>query len=169
MSNPLDDFNRRMTFGNTFGPPRNAAESAAQSFLDARQPKGTASGGGGGIDLGPHSIKPLAGMLAGGVLLLLGGIYAMGNLTDGAAMLGFVVILVGGLLTILGGVLLLMVGVGTVLGSTSPRQWLLSIAAALVAWWWLTPFLWSIGLPLPPVPVALVVAGLTFLLTKRRR
>jgi hypothetical protein len=165
----LDDFNRRMTFGNMLGPPRNAAESAAQSFIDARQPQGTTGGGGGGIDLGPHSIKPLACVVVAGIVLLGGGAYASGHFADGAAIMGLIAAVIGGLMLMVGGVLLTMVSIGAVVASAKPRQLALCGAAA-VAGWWLSPWLGLfIGFAVPQTLAALAAAGLVFVLTMRRR
>lgn len=167
MSDPLDDFNRRTTAGSgswMMGPPRNAAESAAQSFIDARGRRGTAAGGG-SIDFG---VKTGAVMLLIGIALFLGGAYALENMQGGAAMLGVVVLIVSGFLILIGGGGL---AIACLKELGSARGWLsLSLAAlAGLAGWWFSPWLWSVfGLPVPQGLAALAAAGVVLAFTGRR-
>jgi len=161
MSN-LDDFNRRMTLGNMLGPPRNAAESAAQSFIDARQPQGAT--GGGSIDFGT---RPCAIMLLIGIALFGGGAYALGNMKDGAGMMGIAVLIVSGFLMLIGGGGL---AIACIKGLASARGWLslgLAVLAGSAAWWF-SPWLWFVGLAVPKGLAALTAAAVVLMFTGRR-
>lgn len=160
MSEPLDDFNRRMTAGRgawTEGPPKNAAEAAAQSFIDA-QPAGAAPGGG-SIDFGT---RVSAVVLLVGVALFVAGTYVSENFREATAMTGLLIVIVGGF-ALLVGVGGLVVGCIRGLGSAQGRLSLLLAVVAALAAWWLSPWLWLMSAALVPkalIPVA--AAALVF-------
>lgn len=167
MNSPLDDFNRRTTAGNgswTMGPPTNAAESAAQSMIDAQQ-RGAGPTGGGSIDFG---VRPCAVLLLIGLALFAGGNYAVENLQEGKALMGIAVLILSGFLILIGGGGL-VVGVIKTLGSA--RGWgslILAAGVGLIAWW-LSPMLWSIGLTAPRfLIVPALVAVMLFISGKQR-
>lgn len=169
MSEPLDDFNRRMTRGDTLGPPTNAAESAAQSFLDAQR-RNAPPVGGGSIDFGAKA----------GVALLLGGFalfFFAANLVDkaqgGTALVGLVLALVSGILILFGGGALLVStlrGAGNAARLLGMRSLLLAGTSLLIAWlaapkvWSL---LWSLGLVFPVWVIALAIAFVAFVALHR--
>jgi|GEM_PF-2433062 len=166
MSNPLDDFNRRMSAGDASwqqGPPTNAAESAAQSFIDAR-PRGSAAGGG-SIDFG---VRISAVILLVGIVLFAAGSHITDHYREATAMTGLLVVIVSGFLLLIGGGGLV---VGCIKGLGSAGGWrslLLSVVAALAAWW-LAPWLWMMSAGLVPrglMPFA--AAALVFVFTARR-
>lgn len=165
MSNPLDDFNRRMTAGSaswTQGPPKNAAESAAESYIDA-QARGTA--GGGGIDFG---VRASAVIVLVGVALFAVGTYVVDHFREATAMTGLVVVIVSGFALLVGGGGLVL---GCLKGLDTAGGWrgLLLAALAALAAWWLSPWLWMMSFALVPkglMPVA--AAALVFALTGRR-
>ena len=165
MSNPLDDFNRRMPAGSSSwmqGPPTNAAESAAQSYIDA-QPRTAA--GGGSIDFG---VRVSAIILLVGIALFAVGGYTADNFREGAAMTGLLVVIVSGFLLLVGGGGLV---VGCIKGLGSAGGWrslLFAVLAALAAWW-LSPWLWMIsGALVPKGLMPLAAAALVFVFTARR-
>ena len=167
MSSPLDDFNRRMTAGRaawTQGPPKNAAESAAQSILDAQE-RGTTASGGGSIDFG---VRVSAVILLVGIALFVAGSYIADNFHEITAMTGLLVALVGGFVMLVG------VGglvVGCIKGLGSARGWLGLLLAALAALaaWWLSPWLWMASSALVPKGLMpLAAAALVFVFTGRR-
>lgn len=167
MSDPLNDFNRRTTAGNAAwmqGPPQNTAESAAQSFLDAQQPRG-GSVGGGSIDFGARICAII--LLAGIVLFAVGGL-ALENLREGPAMMAIVGLVVSGFLILVGGgglVVALIKELADGFGSAARR--LLVAGLAGLAGWWMTPWVWMLGLPLPGALVAVAAAALVFAVMKR--
>lgn len=167
MSNPLDDFNRRMTAGRGSwmqGPPTNPAEAAADSLIDAQQ-RGAGSVGGGSIDFG---VRVCAIILLVGIALFAVGAYIADNFHEAMAMTGLLVVIVSGFLLLIGGGGLVL---GCVRGLHSKGGWLsllLATLAALVAWW-LSPWLWMMSSALAPkelIPVA--AAALVFALRGRR-
>lgn len=163
MSNPLDDFNRRMTAGRGSwmqGPATNPAESAADALIDA-QPRATGSVGGGSIDFG---VRVSAIIVLVGIALFAVGAYMADNFREAMAMTGLLVVIVSGFLLLIGGGGLV---VGCCSGLRSKGGWLsllLAALAALVAWW-LSPWLWMMSAALAPrelLPVA--AAALVFAL-----
>jgi hypothetical protein len=149
MSDPLDDFNRRMTAGDAAwvqGPPKNGAESAAQSFIDAQASVGRTPVGGGSIDFGT---RVSAIILLVGVVLFAGGAYALDNLREGAAMAGIVVLIVSGFLLLIGGGGLAIACVRQLGSARGWRNLLLAVFAALAAWWF-SPWLWMMSNALIP-------------------
>lgn len=168
MSNPLDDFNRRMTAGGGAwmqGPPTNPAEAAADSFVDDAQQRGAGSVGAGSIDFG---VRVCAIILLVGIALFAVGAYIADNFREAVAMTGLLVVIVSGFLLLIGGGGLV---VGCIRGLRSKNGWLsllLATLAALVAWW-LSPWLWMMSSALAPkelMPVA--AAALVFALRGRR-
>lgn len=178
MSNPLDDFNRRLARGDMDGPATNAAESAAQSFLDARRPAPSPVGGG-SIDFGG-----VAGvlLLAAGLVLFLAGAWLLENSQGGKALTGLALLIVSAMLVLVGaGSLLVAIirragGVAKALGARN----LLFLGLALLAGWWAAPrlwsLLWSLGLALPrwslwaiALVVAVAVLSLLLRLSSARR
>lgn len=165
MSDPLDDFNRRMTAGSGSwmqGPPTNAAESAAQSFIDQR---GASTTGGGSIDFG---VRVSAIVLLVGIALFVVGTYITENFSEGTAMTGLLVVIISGFAMLAGGGGLV---VGCIKGLGSAGGWrglLLAALAALVAWW-LSPWLWMASSALMPKGlIPLTAAALVFVFTARR-
>lgn len=136
MSDPLDDFNRRMSAGRgawILGPPKNAAESSAQSLLDGQE-RGPAVGGG-SIDFG---VRISAVIVLFGIALFAVGTYLADNFREAMAMTGLLVVIVsGGLLLIGGGGL--VVGCIKTLGTSRGRFGLLLALLAALAAWWLSP------------------------------
>lgn len=163
--NPLDDFNRRMTAGSSSwvqGPPTNAAESAAQSFIDQRSAGTT---GGGSIDFGA---RVSAVLLLVGIALFALGTYIADNFREGAAMTGLLVVIVSGFVMLVGGGGL-VVGCFKSLGSAGGWRSLILAALAALAAWWLSPWLWMAGFPLVPKGLMpLAAAALVFVFTARR-
>lgn len=165
MSNPLDDFNRRMTAGSGSwlqGPPTNAAESAAQSYIDA-QPRTAA--GGGSIDFG---VRVSAIILLVGIALFAVGTYIADNFRETTAMTGLLVVIVSGFVLLVGGGGL-VVGCIKGLGSAGGWRSLLFAALAALAAWWLSPWLWMMsGALVPKGLMPLAAAALVFVFTGRR-
>jgi len=170
MSNPLDDFNRRMTYGDSLGPPKNAAESAAQSFIDA-QKRNSLPVGGGSIDFGA---KTSAAMLVTGIALFYFGVYLVENFQEGPAMMGIIASLIGGFMTLIGGGGLVVAGIkniGNVANLLGTQNLLFAAAAGLTAYW-ISPAIWSllwmIGLSMVPVwLIALIASCLLFTIIRR--
>ncbi|WP_295048282.1 hypothetical protein [uncultured Paracoccus sp.] len=167
MSDPLDDFNRRMTAGRaawTQGPPKSAADSAAQSILDA-QDRGTAASGGGSIDFG---VRVCAVILLIGIALFVAGGYVADSFREATAMTGLLVVIFGGLAMLVGGGGLV---VGCIKGLGSAGGWrnLILAALAALAAWWLSPWLWMMSAALmPKTLMPLAAAALVFVFTGRR-
>jgi hypothetical protein len=164
MSEPLDDFNRRTTAGSgswMMGPAKNAAESAAQSFIDAQQRGSGTATGGGSIDFGA---KICAVMVLIGIALFSGGAHALENMKEGGAIMGIVVLIVSGFLILIGGGGL---AVACFKGLGSARGWISLLLAALagLAAWWFSPWLWFIGLSLPQGLAALAAVALVLFFT----
>ncbi len=164
MGNPQDDFNRRVTAGRAawaLGPPKNAAESAAQSVLDAQA--SAPAVGGGSIDFGA---TVSAAILLVGIALFAGGSYALDNLREGGAILAIVILLVSAFA--------MLVGVGGLavacirgLGSAGGRwSLLLATVAGLAAWWGAES--WFIAPAMPRPLIALAVAAIVFVVMGRR-
>ncbi|PWS36623.1 hypothetical protein DFH01_15910 [Falsiroseomonas bella] len=164
MSKPLDDFNRRMTHGDALGPATNAAESAAQPYLDAQR-RSTAPTGGGSIEFGT-TISGI--LLLVGIVLFAGGAYALETLKEGAALMGIaVLILSGGLILVGGGGL--AVSCFRALGSVRGiRDLGLATIAGLLAWWF-APWFGFVALLLPHGLLALGAAALVLVVTARLR
>ncbi len=167
MSEPLDDFNRRMTAGNsswTMGPPTNSAESAAQSMLDTQQRLAGPTGGG-SIAFG---MRPGAVLLLIGILLFAVGNYAVENLREGKALAGiFVLVLSGGVILVGGGGL--AVACIKALGSSHGRRALLFAAVGGSGAWWLLPLVGFFGVTAPRIlATAGVVAVVLFFMGGRR-
>lgn len=102
MSDPLDDFNKCMTVGSSswmMGAPKNTAESAAQSLIDAQQPR-TQTAGGGSIDFG---IKPCAIILLSGIAFYTVGSYLIDNFREATAMTGLLILIISGFSLLIGG------------------------------------------------------------------
>lgn len=162
---PLGDFNRRMTAGSgswVQGPPTNAAESAAQSFIDQQSASAT---GGGSIDFG---VRVSAAIVLVGVGLFAVGTYIADNFREAMAMSGLLVVIVSGFAMLIGGGGLV---VGCIKGLGSAGGWRSLIVAALAALaaWWLSPWLWMMSFALVPKGLMpLVAAALVFLFTARR-
>lgn len=166
MGDRLDDFNRRITAGRSSwrqGPPTNAAESAAQPFIDSQE-QGRAAAGGGSIDFGA---RPCAIILLIGVILFAGGAYALENMKEGAAIMGIVVLILSAFLLLIGGGGL---AVACLKGLGSARGWLTLALAAVASFaaWSFSPWLWSVGLALPRGLTAIGALALTFLVIGRR-
>lgn len=165
MGNELDDFNRRMTNGNTplSTPPSNAAESLAQSFIDARLPH-PVSVGGGSIDFG---IRPSAVLLLAGIALFTGGSYALDHLREGAALGAIAVLLISGFLILIGGGGL-VIGCIKNLGHTRGRRAVLvAIIGGLIAWWLSARSLFIATL-LPSSLAGIAITALILLVLARR-
>lgn len=170
MSDPLDDFNRRLTRGDLDGPATDAAASAAQSYLDARRP---ITGPAGSIDFGA---VPGVLLFAVGILLFLSGAWLVENTAGGMALAGIAAVVVSAGLMLVGAGALAVASLrkaGGIAAALAGRTWLFLAVAVSVAWW-LAPtlwsWLWSLGLPLPRRSVwaiALVVAVVTWLLLQR--
>lgn len=167
MSNPLEDFNRRMTAGSGAwmqGPPTNGAESAAQSYIDAQQ-RDMGTAGRGSIDFG---VRVSAIILLVGIALFAMGTYIADNFREGTAMTGLLVVIVSGFVMLIGGGGLV---VGCIKGLGSAGGWrslLLAVLAALAAWW-LSPWLWMMsGALVPKGLMPLAAAALVFVFTARR-
>jgi hypothetical protein len=162
MSDPLDDFNRRMTAGGsswTMGPARNVAESAAQSFLDAQQRPATSKGGG-SIDFGARTGALL---LLLGLLLFPAGGYMLEHTKEASAMTGVLVLLVSGFLLLIGGGGLAVALIQELGTASGVRILLLAVAAGAVMYW-LTPRLgYSVGMRLPGWSMGLGAAALVIL------
>ncbi len=166
MSNdPLEDFNRRTTAGSGSwmqGPPTNAAESTAQTFIDQR---GAGKTGGGSIDFG---VRISAIIVLLGVLLFAGGAHIADNFHEAAAMTGLLVVLVSGFLLLVG-VGGLVVGIIKDMGSANGWRNLLIAALAALVTWWFSPWLWMMSsavLPKGLMPVA--AAALVFVFAPQR-
>jgi len=122
----LDDFNRRMTAGSSSwmnGPPTNAAESAAQAYVDAQSRR--AAAGGGSVDFG---VRISAIILLVGISLFAVGAYISDHFRGAMAMTGLLVVLISGFLLLVGGGL--FVGCIKDLGAASGRRGLLFAALA---------------------------------------
>lgn len=171
MSDPLGDFNRRMAAGSTSwtqGPPQNAAESAAQSLIDARQPRGD-SVGGGSIDFGGRicAIILIVGLLLFGV-----GAVVLERLREGAAILAILGLIVSGFLILIGGgglavAIIKELAGGSVLRTSAGKRRLGVAMLAGLAAWWLAPWLWMLGLRPPGALLGVIVAALVFGLARR--
>jgi len=164
MGEPLDDFNRRTAAGRgswAMGPPKNAAESAAQSMLDAQQSNPPA--GGGSIDFG---VVVSAIILLIGIALFAGGSYALDNLREGGAIMGILVLIVSGFAMLIGGGGLAVAGIKG-LGSTGGRLTLILAVASGLAVWWLASR-WFIVPTMPRPLIGLAAAALVFLVMGRR-
>lgn len=160
----MDDFNRRMTAGSSSwmqGPPTHAAESAAQSLIDA-QARST-SVGGGSIDFG---VRISAIIVLIGIALFVVGTYLADHFREAKAMTGLLIVLLGGFALILGGGGLVM---GCIKGLGSARGWrslAFAILASLAAWL-LSPWVWMMSgalvprsfIPLAAVALVFVVSG----------
>ncbi len=160
MSEPLDDFNRRMTAGSAAwmqGPPRNAAESAAQAMIDARAP--APAGGGGSIDFGARTGAVL---LLAGAALFAGGGWLVDNTREGAAMLGILLLIVSAFAMLVG------VGAAAVdaLRGLGSARGILSVAlagvAAVAGWWGPLRLYWATGLDMPAAILAAAAAAVVF-------
>lgn len=167
MGDPLNDYNRRMTAGSgswTQGPPKNLAESTAQSFIDSQERGRGVASGGSSIDFGT---RPCAIVLLIGVVLFSGGAYALENMKEGAAIMGIVTLIMSAFLLLIGGGGL---AVACFKGLGSARGWLNLALATLAAFaaWSFSPWLWSIGLTMPKGLVALAAVAFVFLLIGRR-
>lgn len=167
MSDPLDDFNRRLTRGDMDGPPTNAAESAAQTFLEGRRsPPGAV--GGGSIDFGGRIGTILIG-IAG--LLLLGGGWLVENSQEGKALAGILLLLLGAMLMLVGTGALLVASIRK--AASAPLAVALALVSAAIATW-STPRialqLWLMGVPVPRWShwvIALVTAAIAFVILQR--
>jgi len=164
MSDPLDDFNRRLTRGDMAGPPTNAAESAAQAFLEARKAPPGATGGG-SIDFGSRIGTLLVG-IAG--LLLLGGGWLVENSQEGKALAGILLLLLGAMLLLVGTGALLVASIRK--AASAPLAVALALVSAAIATWG-TPRialqLWLMGVPVPPWSrwaIALATAAIAFVI-----
>lgn len=162
----LDDFNRRMTAGSSSwmqGPPTHAAESAAQSLIDA-QSRST-SVGGGSIDFG---VRISAIIILVGIALFVVGTYLADHFREGAAITGVLVAFVSGFVLLIGsGGLVVSCIKG--LGSASGWRSLLFAAFAALATWWLSPWLWIMsGALVPRGLMPLAAAALVFAVRGRR-
>lgn len=162
MSDPLNDFNRRMSAGRGAwmqGPPKNAAESSAQSLLDVQE-HGPAAGGG-SIDFG---VRVSSVIILLGIALFAVGTYLADNFREAMAMTGLLVVIVsGGLLLIgCGG---LVVGCIRSLGTAAGRLSLILAVVAALAVWWFSPWLWMMSFALVPqglMPLAAAAAVFAF-------
>jgi hypothetical protein len=164
MSNPLDDFNRRMTHGDALGPPTNAAESAAQSYLDAQR-RSVPPTGGGSIDFGTTTSGIV---LLVGIVLFAGGAYALESLKEGGALMGIAILILSGCLILVGGGGL-AVSCFRNLGSARGIRDLGLAAMAGVLAWWFAPWLGAVALLLPHGLLALGAAALALVVTARLR
>lgn len=170
MSNPLDDFNRRMTYGDSLGPAKNAAESAAQSFIDI-QKRNSFSVGGGSIDFGA---KISTVILATGIALFYFGVYLVENFQESPAMMGIIASLIGGFVILIGGGGLVVAGIkniGNVASLLGTKNLLFAAAVGFIAYW-ISPAIWSllwmIGLPMVPVwLIAFIAYCLLFMIIRR--
>lgn len=166
MTDPLDDFNRRVTAGRgawAQGPATNAAESAAQSLIDAQER--AAATGGGSIDFG---VRVSALVLLAGIALFAAGTYVADNFREATAMNGLLLVIIGGFVMLVG-VGGLVVGCIKGLGSAGGWRNLLLAAIAALSAWWLAPWIWALsGALLPRELIPLVAAALVFLIAGRR-
>ncbi len=160
----LDDFNRRMTAGSSSwmqGPPTHAAESAAQSLIDAQSH--STSVGGGSIDFG---VRISAIIVLIGIALFVVGTYLADHFREAKAMTGLLIVLIGSFALILGSGGLVM-GCIKGLGSVSGWRSLAFAILAAFAAWWLSPWLWMMSgalvpksfIPLAAVALVFVVSG----------
>lgn len=167
MSEPLDDFNRRMSGGDASwmqGPATNAAESAGQSFADARSR--LAVPGGGSIDFGA---RISAVILLVGIALFGLGAYVVDHMTGGAAMTGILVLIVSGFFMLIGGGGL---AVDSIRSLGSPRCYRRLFLAALAGFaaWYFSSWLWMATLAFVPkglIPVAAVALVFVFMPPRR--
>ncbi len=167
MSDPLDDFNRRMTADNGSwmqGTPTNAAESAAQSFIDTQR-RSTGAIGGGSIDFG---VRISSIILLVGIVLFSIGTYITDNFHAAMAMTGLLIVIISGFLLLVG-VGGLAIGCIKGLGSAGGWRSLLLALIAALAGWWLSPWLWMMSSALVPKGlIPLAAAALVFAITGRR-
>lgn len=172
MSEPLDDFNRRLMRGDLDGPATNAAESAAQALLDARRQAGGPVGGG-SIDFGAG---PGAALLAAGMGLFLVGAWLLENSQGGKALTGVALLILSAILALVGAGSLLVASFRTAgrAANLLGVRTLLFLGLAVLTALWATPrlwsVLWSLGVALPLWSrwvIAPVVGVVTFLLLQR--
>lgn len=163
MSDSLDVFNKRMTTGNSplNTPPTNAAESIAQSFIDARLPHPTPAGGG-SIAFGR---RPGAVLLLIGILLFAGGSYGLDHWREGAAIGAMALLILSGFLLLIGGGGLAVACMKDLGDRTHRRRVLIAIALG-IGTWWILPAYSPLSLFLPNALTALAVFAAVMLVRK---
>ena len=152
MSDSLDDFNQRMTTGNSplATPPANAAETIAQSFIDARLPHPIPVDGG-SIDFGR---RPSAILLLIGIVLFAAGSYGLDHLKEGAAIGAIALLILSGFLLLIGGGGLAIATIKNLAGRQGRRHTVIAVAIGLGTWW-LLPAYAPLSLFLPNALTAL--------------
>lgn len=159
----LDDYNRRMSLGDMAGAPRSLGDVAAQAQLDAqRQPGPPGPQRGGSVDV---PVRKAGVLFAAGLVMAAAGVSAAYALKGGAA-------IAGGAAAVIGAGLALFFGFG-LLTVALHRIGLWRVLAAFgvgaLAWGLLTPWLASIGLPVPGWLAGIVAGALVFVGPRRGR
>jgi hypothetical protein len=169
MSDPLDEFNRRMTAGQgswRMGPPTNPAESAAQSLIDAQAREAGQAAGGGGITI---SLRLSSGILLVGIALFSWCVHATRGFLDTPTAVEMILVVVSGLVLLAGGIGLVG-GCLQSLGSAGTWRNIGLAALAAAVTWWMSRWLWMMSYGLVPqglLPIAAI--ALVFLVIGTRR
>ena len=167
MSDPLEDFNRRMTAGQgswMLGPPKNAAESAAQAILDAQQ-RGAGTTSAGGIDIGARAS---ATIVLAGIVLFSGVAYTTNGFFRTPSLIGMLIVALSGVMLLIGTIGLATSCIADLKSAKGWRNLFFAALAGLAAWWF-SRWLWMMSFALVPESlIPFLAVALVFLITGRR-